>query len=79
MGGRQGPDSVSTRNPLNPLPDPIPLIIRFPIGEVIDKEPVAGPTGGALHSHVTAPGPIYLQGDHTAVPYRNLSHRPIRR
>lgn len=47
--------------------------------KVIDNEPVAGPTGGALHSDVTAPGPIYLQGDHTAVQYRNITLRPIRR
>ena len=47
--------------------------------KVIDNEPVAGPTGGALHSDVTAPGPIYLQGDHTAVQYRNLTLRPIQR
>lgn len=46
---------------------------------VIDNQPVAGCTGGALHSDVTAPGPIYLQGDHTSVQYRNLSLRPALR
>jgi Domain of Unknown Function (DUF1080) len=43
--------------------------------KVIDNEPVAGPTGGALQSDVTAPGPIYLQGDHTSVQYRNITLR----
>jgi hypothetical protein len=43
---------------------------------VIDNLPVAGPTGGALHADVTAPGPLMLQGDHTAVEYRNLLLRP---
>jgi hypothetical protein len=44
---------------------------------VIDNQPVAGCTGGALQSDVTAPGPIYLQGDHTAVQYRNLILYPV--
>jgi hypothetical protein len=44
---------------------------------VIDNEPVAGPTGGALHADVTASGPIYLQGDHTSVQYRNITLRPL--
>ena len=39
---------------------------------VIDNEPVKGPTGGAIQSDVTKPGPIYLQGDHTSVSYRNI-------
>lgn len=45
--------------------------------KVIDNEPVAGPTGGALNSDVTAPGPIFLQGDHTSVQYRNITLRPV--
>ena len=44
---------------------------------VIDNQPVEGCTGGALKSDVTQPGPIYLQGDHTAVQYRNLTLRPV--
>lgn len=43
---------------------------------VIDNQPVAGCTGGALLSDVTKPGPIYLQGDHTSVEYRKLQLRP---
>ena len=33
-------------------------------------------TGGALDSDEGAPGPIYLQGDHGAVTYRNLRVTP---
>lgn len=45
--------------------------------KVIDNQPVPGCTGGALRSDVTAPGPIYLQGDHTSVQYRNIVLRPV--
>ncbi len=45
--------------------------------KVIDNQPVAGCTGGALWSDVSRPGPIYLQGDHTSVEYRNIVLRPI--
>ena len=44
---------------------------------IIDNQPVYGPTGGALHSDVFAPGPIYLQGDHGKVAYRNILLTPI--
>ncbi len=39
---------------------------------IIDNEPVEGCTGGALFGDVTRDGPIYLQGDHTSVQYRNI-------
>jgi len=45
--------------------------------KIIDNQPVQGPTGGALHSDVFAPGPIYLQGDHGKVSYRNIILTPI--
>ena len=45
--------------------------------KIIDNQPVYGPTGGALTSDVFAPGPIYLQGDHRAVQYRNIVLTPI--
>ncbi len=45
--------------------------------KIIDNQPVYGPTGGALQSDVFAPGPIYLQGDHLAVQYRNMVLTPI--
>ena len=44
---------------------------------IIDNQPVYGPTGGALTSDVFAPGPIFLQGDHGKVSYRNIILTPI--
>jgi hypothetical protein len=44
---------------------------------VIDNEPLRGCTGGALWSDQFKPGPIYLQGDHTGVKYRNIVLRPV--
>jgi hypothetical protein len=44
---------------------------------IIDNEPLLGCTGGALWSDQFEPGPIYLQGDHTAVSYRNIVLTPI--
>jgi len=43
----------------------------------IDNQPLLGCTGGALRSDEFRPGPIYLQGDHTAVSYRNIVLTPI--
>jgi hypothetical protein len=45
--------------------------------KIIDNQPVFGPTGGAMISDVFAPGPIYLQGDHGKVQYRNFILTPI--
>ena len=45
--------------------------------KVIDNEPIAGCTNGALHADESKPGPLYLQGDHTAVSYRNIVLRPV--
>jgi hypothetical protein len=44
---------------------------------IIDNQPVLGVTGGALTSDEFKPGPIYLQGDHTGVTYRNIILTPI--
>ena len=44
---------------------------------IIDNQPLPGCTGGALWSDEFRPGPIYLQGDHTSVKYRNLVLTPI--
>lgn len=44
---------------------------------IIDNAPLLGCTGGALWSDEFRPGPIYLQGDHTAVQYRNIVLRPV--
>ncbi len=45
--------------------------------KTIDNQPVLGCTGGALWSDEFRPGPIYLQGDHTDVNYRNIVLRPV--
>lgn len=44
---------------------------------IIDNQPLLGCTGGALTSDEFKPGPIYLQGDHTAISYRNIVLTPI--
>lgn len=44
---------------------------------IIDNQPVLGCTGGALTSDEFKPGPIFLQGDHTNVDYRNMVLRPV--
>lgn len=44
---------------------------------IIDNQPVLGCTGGAMTSDEFHPGPIYLQGDHTNIDYRNLVLRPV--
>ncbi len=45
--------------------------------KVIDNQPVPAPTAGAVITDPSAPGPIYLQGDHTAVKYRNIYLAPV--
>jgi hypothetical protein len=45
--------------------------------KIIDNQPLMGCTGGALTADEFAPGPIYLQGDHGKVMYRNLVLTPI--
>ncbi|MGY8770490.1 MAG: family 16 glycoside hydrolase [Pirellulales bacterium] len=45
--------------------------------KVIDNLPAAGPTGGAIHTDPTTPGPLFLQGDHTSVQYRNIYLSPV--
>ena len=44
---------------------------------IIDNAPLKGCTGGALWSDEFRPGPIYLQGDHTGVQYRNIVLTPF--
>jgi len=44
---------------------------------IINNEPLLGCTGGALWSDQFKPGPIYLQGDHTGISYRNIVLMPI--
>ena len=45
--------------------------------KIIDNQPVLGCTGGALWSDEFRPGPIYLQGDHAQIEYRNIVLRPV--
>jgi hypothetical protein len=44
---------------------------------IIDRGEIDGVTGGALDAAEGTPGPIMLQGDHTAVEYRNLTVRKL--
>lgn len=44
---------------------------------ILDNEPLLGCTGGAMWSDEFRPGPIYLQGDHTGVQYRNIALTPV--
>lgn len=44
---------------------------------IIDNQPVLGCTGGAMTSEEMKPGPIFLQGDHTNIDYRNIVLRPV--
>jgi len=44
---------------------------------VIDNQPLSGCTVGALQADETIPGPLYLQGDHTSVSYRNIVLQPV--
>ena len=45
--------------------------------KIIDNQPAHGCTGGALWSDVSRPGPVYLQGDHTGIQYRNIVLKPV--
>lgn len=45
---------------------------------IIDNQEIEGITGGAIDSREDEPGPIYLQGDHTAVDYRKITLTPAR-
>ncbi len=43
---------------------------------IICDQPIPGITGGALDSHEQAAGPLFLQGDHGPVEYRNIVLTP---
>ena len=45
--------------------------------KIIDNQPILGCTGGDLWSDPFRPGPIYLQGDHTGITYRNIVLKPV--
>src|SRR4030042_1824847 len=44
--------------------------------KIIDNKPLPGANGGALRANEFIPGPIYLQGDHGKVLYRNILLTP---
>jgi hypothetical protein len=44
---------------------------------IIDAELNKGVTGSALDNKESEPGPIYLQGDHGIVSFRNIRIRPL--
>jgi len=44
---------------------------------IIDNQPVIGCTGGALWSDPLRPGPVYLQGNHSDIDFRNIVLRPV--
>lgn len=43
---------------------------------IIDDQEIPGITGGALDSNEAEPGPVFLQGDHGRILYRNLVLTP---
>lgn len=45
--------------------------------KVIDNQPINGPTAGAIYTDPASPGPIYLQGDHTSVKFKNIYLAPV--
>ena len=45
---------------------------------IINNREIHGITGGALDSHEERPGPIYLQGDHGGIAYRNIILTPLK-
>ncbi len=53
------------------------ITVKLNGATLIDNQPLEGCTGGALWSDEFRPGPIYLQGDHTSVEYRNIVLTPI--
>jgi hypothetical protein len=44
---------------------------------IIDKGEIEGLTAVAVDSNEAEPGPIYLQGDHGPVEYRNIVVTPL--
>lgn len=46
--------------------------------QVICNQEIPGITGGALDSHEGEPGPLFLQGDHGPVDYRNIVITPAK-
>lgn len=84
MGGVYG-QVTPTSNPALPAGEwqsfDITLLGRWVTVElngetIIDHQEIPGITGGALDANEGEPGPIYLQGDHGRVLYRNIVLTP---
>ncbi len=43
---------------------------------IIDNKEIPSITGGAMDGHEKLPGPIYLQGNHGGIAYRNIVLTP---
>jgi hypothetical protein len=54
------------------------VTVKFNGKTVICDREIPGITGGALNSHEAETGPIYLQGDHGPVEYRNIELTPAK-
>jgi hypothetical protein len=54
------------------------VTIAFNGKTVICNQEIPGITGGALDSKEGEPGPIYLQGDHGPIEYRNIIITPVK-
>ncbi len=46
--------------------------------KIVDDAPIEGVCGLALDDKVGEPGPVFLQGDHSAVAYRNIRVKSLR-
>lgn len=53
------------------------LTVKLNGTTIIDNQPVKGVTGGAITADESLSGPIYLQGDHGKVSFRNIVLTPI--
>jgi len=53
------------------------LTVKLNGTTIIDNHPVYGVTGGAMTADEFSPGPIYLQGDHGEVYYKEMVLTPI--
>lgn len=54
------------------------LTVVFNGEPIIERQPIPGPTGGALDSNEGEPGPILLQGDHGKVEFKSLTLTPAK-
>ena len=74
------PTEVKENEGVELAPPPDDLVTTPAMVKAVEPEAgrATGPTGGAMHTDPMSPGPIYLQGDHTAVNYRNIVLTPVK-